>query len=184
MQCFSGEPDEFKVLNHGDFWSSNIMQRYTQDYKTGGKREINRIRFVDFQMCKWATPAIDLWQLIICSADINCRFRYINEFVYTYHTHLIKSLKFLESTAPVPTLKELVQNMIKHGFWAYFAAFNHLVLILMPPEKRINLTRLLQPDEEGDEARMNAFTNPLYVDAAKQILPFLHSNGILNFNKS
>lgn len=182
MKCFHGEPDEFKVLNHGDFWSSNIMVNYAHNHRfTKNSSGINQIRFVDFQMCKWATPALDLWQIIICSARENYRARYFNFYLQVYHNHLVRTLNFLKFTKLIPTLEDLTHTMIKYGFWGYFATFNHLVLILLPPEERLNLSKLLQPGEEGDRIRKKAFTNPMYVKAVKEILPFFHRKGILDF---
>lgn len=45
------------VLVHGDFWLNNIMF----------KRHSNSIRFLDFQLTIFASPAIDL-HLFICSS--------------------------------------------------------------------------------------------------------------------
>ncbi|XP_037952115.1 uncharacterized protein LOC119682694 [Teleopsis dalmanni] len=117
MGCFNTDPNEFKVLNHGDFWSSNIMQNYTS---TG---EINQIRFIDFQLCKWGSPAQDLWEVIMCSSESNLRIREFDNFVRIYHTHLLKCLRLLQSTKPLPKLRELHISMLKHGFWGLFSLF-------------------------------------------------------------
>lgn len=185
MHCFRGEANEFKVLIHGDFWSNNIMLNYSHNHKksidgsNGGW--INQIRFVDYQMCKWATPAIDLWQLIVCSAELKGRARFFDYYLYTYHNHLVKSLKLLESKIQPPTLDDLNQSMIKYGFWGYFATFNHLVLISLPIQMKIDISKLLVPGEEGDRIRKKVFTNPIYVKAVQEILPFFRSRGILHF---
>ncbi|XP_075145281.1 uncharacterized protein LOC142220178 [Haematobia irritans] len=177
MQCFNGDPQDFKVLNHGDFWSSNIMINYIS--KPGVQNDVNQIRFVDFQMCKWASPAIDLWQLIICSVESNLRIRNFDLFIRIYHTHLLKSLQFLKYNKPMPLLSDLHISMLKYGFWGYFTTFTHLVLILLPSDKEASLLKLMQPGEEGDKFRMKAFTNPLYVRAVLDIFPFLYRRGIL-----
>ncbi|XP_065366619.1 uncharacterized protein LOC135959585 [Calliphora vicina] len=179
MQCFSGETNEFKVLNHGDFWSSNIMLNYTS--KGAATSDINQIRFVDFQMCKWASPAMDLWELIICSVESNLRIRNFDLFIRIYHTHLLKSLKFLKYEKPMPLLSDLHISMLRHGFWGYFTSFTHLVMILLPSDKEASLLKLMQPSEDGEKFRMKAFTNPLYVRAILDILPFLYRRGILEF---
>lgn len=164
------------------------MLNYTHNRKVSidgltGSR-INQIRFVDYQMCKWATPAIDLWQLIVCSVELKGRARFFDYYLYTYHSHLVKSLKLLQSKTETPTLDDLTHSMIKHGFWGYFATFNHLVLISLPIDLKIDIKKILEPGEEGDRIRMKVFTNPTYVRAVKEILPFFRSRGILNFATS
>lgn len=111
MRCFNADPKEFKVLNHGDFWSSNILMNYVHN------GEINQVRFIDFQMCKWGSPAQDLWELIICSTDSNLRINEFDTFIFIYHTHLVKCLKLLGYAKPLPKLRDLHIKMLEHGFW-------------------------------------------------------------------
>lgn len=113
-RCFNNNPQEFKVLNHGDFWSSNIMLSYTQS------GEINQLRFVDFQLCKWGSPAQDLWELIICSAKHSIRIECFDSFIRIYHTHLVRCLKTLNFSERLPLLRDLHMSMIKYGFWGRY----------------------------------------------------------------
>ncbi|XP_067646954.1 uncharacterized protein [Eurosta solidaginis] len=178
MSCFNSEPNEFKVLNHGDFWSSNVMLNYTSN------GEVNQIRFVDFQLGKWGPPAQDLWALIVCSVKCNLRISEFEHFIRIYHTHLLKCLKIFNYAKPPPKLRDLHISMLKYGFWGYSTAFTHLVLILLPSDKEASLLKLIQPGEEGDKFRLKAYTNPLYVRAMLDILPFLYRRGALDFISS
>ncbi|KAH8312777.1 hypothetical protein KR044_012888 [Drosophila immigrans] len=174
-RCFNCEPQEFKVLNHGDLWSGNILMNATLAC------DIKDLRFVDFQRCRWGSPAQDLWELIICSSHHSLRIKQFDYFVRIYHTHLVLCLKLLNYSKPLPLLKELHMSMIKHGFWGYYTTFTHLVFILLPVDKDISLPKLILPGEEGDRVRAKAYANPLYVRAALSILPFLHRRGLLEF---
>ncbi|XP_020811425.1 uncharacterized protein LOC110186561 [Drosophila serrata] len=174
-RCFNNNPQEFKVLNHGDFWSSNIMLSYTQS------GEINQLRFVDFQLCKWGSPAQDLWELIIGSAKHSIRIQHFDCFIRIYHSHLVRCLKILNYGERMPMLRELHMKMIKYGFWGYFTTFTHLVFILLPVDTEASLMKLTQPGEEGDRFRSKLYTNPLYVRAVLSIFPFLYRRGILDF---
>ncbi|KAH8390808.1 hypothetical protein KR200_000922, partial [Drosophila serrata] len=173
-RCFNNNPQEFKVLNHGDFWSSNIMLSYTQS------GEINQLRFVDFQLCKWGSPAQDLWELIIGSAKHSIRIQHFDCFIRIYHSHLVRCLKILNYGERMPMLRELHMKMIKYGFWGYFTTFTHLVFILLPVDTEASLMKLTQPGEEGDRFRSKLYTNPLYVRAVLSIFPFLYRRGILD----
>lgn len=173
--CFNSYPQEFKVLNHGDLWSGNILLNATLAC------DINDLCFVDFQRCRWGPPAQDLWELIICSAHHSIRIKQFDYFIRIYHTHLIQSLKLLKYAKPLPLLKELHMSMIKYGFWGYFTTFTHLVLILLPVDEDASLPKLMQPGEDGDRVRSKVYSNPLYVRSALSIFPFLHRRGLLEF---
>lgn len=54
------------VLNHGDFWSSNIMFLYDSN------RTIKNVKLIDLQFCRWSTPAFDLHMFFNTSVrDLN-----------------------------------------------------------------------------------------------------------------
>lgn len=42
------------VLNHGDFWGNNLLYYYD------GDSNISDVRLIDWQFCRWTTPAMDL----------------------------------------------------------------------------------------------------------------------------
>lgn len=113
-RCFHNDPQEFKVLNHGDLWSGNIL------LSNSLACDIKDLRFVDFQRCKWGSPAQDLWELIICSSHHSLRIKHFDYFVRIYHTHLVQCLQLLHYAKPLPQLKELHMSMIKYGFWGRF----------------------------------------------------------------
>lgn len=87
------------------------MLSYTQS------GEINQLRFVDFQLCKWGSPAQDLWGLIIGSAKHSIRIQHFDCFIRIYHSHLVRCLKILNYGERMPMLRELHMKMIKYGFW-------------------------------------------------------------------
>ena len=69
----------------------------------------------------------------------------------------------------------------KFLFTAFFAILNHLSLILLPSDKNSNLDTMMANNEAGIEFRKKLFTNPLYVEAIRQWLPFYHNKGIFDF---
>ncbi|KAG6558538.1 EcKinase 13, partial [Microplitis demolitor] len=54
---------EFNVLNHGDYWVNNMLFKYND------RGNVVDHVFVDFQMCNYGTPAIDLQYFFNTSAS-------------------------------------------------------------------------------------------------------------------
>ena len=61
VENLNPECSSFNVLNHGDYWTNNIMFKYD---KYG---IIKNAKMLDFQMCRWSNPAIDLIYFTITS---------------------------------------------------------------------------------------------------------------------
>lgn len=100
----------FNVLNHGDSWCNNIMFKY----KNG---EVDSTLFVDLQLCKWGSPAQDLWYVIVSSASLDIKVKEFDHFIQIYHERLSESLNLLDYSKPVPTLRDVHVMMIKGGIW-------------------------------------------------------------------
>ncbi|XP_043651972.1 uncharacterized protein LOC122619240 isoform X1 [Drosophila teissieri] len=170
------DENEFNVLNHGDCWSNNIMF----NYKDNG--EIDRTLFVDLQIGKWGSPAQDLWYLITTSASLDIKVKEFDHFIYIYHQRLAECLKLLNYSKPIPTLRDLHVMMLKYGYWGPLTALGVMVATLMPTDKDSNIKMMMSPGPEGDALRYRTFSNPYYVKAMKQLLPFFDNKGLLKSN--
>lgn len=54
----------YNVLNHGDFHIRNMM------FKRGSDGRVEEVKFLDFQLSHWGSPALDLAYLIHINGDI------------------------------------------------------------------------------------------------------------------
>ncbi|ALC47966.1 CG31288 [Drosophila busckii] len=179
-QCLSSmevDPEEFNTLTHGDFWSSNLMC----NYKPSGS--INQLILVDFQICKWGSPAIDLLFFLSLSAANDIRIKKFDYFVRIYWDRLIECLKLLKYKKKLPKLRDIHGSMYKknNSFYAFFALFNHLPLILFPSEKNSNLHELMGDSEEAERLRQRIASNPALCDVLKDTYPFFYNRGLFNF---
>ncbi|KAM7360748.1 uncharacterized protein ACRADG_007453 [Cochliomyia hominivorax] len=170
--------NKFNVLTHGDFWSSNIMFAYNSN------DELKDLIFLDFQICKWGSPAEDLLFFITISADKDIRIREFDHFIDIYYERLVACLKVLGFKKPLPKLRDLHKDLYdqKNSFYAFFACFNHLPAILLPTDKDASIQSFSRPDEIGEKFRMKAFTNPLYVETMREVYPFYFRRGLFNFS--
>ncbi|XP_061393303.1 uncharacterized protein LOC133328773 [Musca vetustissima] len=169
--------NSFNVLCHGDFWSSNIMFNYLPN------GEINETLPLDFQICKWGSPAEDLLFFITISPSADIRIKEFDHFVAIYHKRLVECLKVLGYKKRIPTLRDLHCDMFdkKNSFYAFFACFNHLPGIMLPSDKDSNIHTFSRGDAIGEEFRRRAYANPLLVSVLKDLFPFYHNRGIFNF---
>ncbi|XP_017052339.1 uncharacterized protein LOC108095681 [Drosophila ficusphila] len=172
------DPLAFNTLTHGDFWSSNLMCNYLPN------GEINEVIMVDFQLCKWGSPAQDLLFFITLSAASDIKLKEFDNFVRIYWERLVECLKVLKYQKPLPKLRDLQTSLYQdtNTVYAFIAVFNHLPVIQFPSDKESNLHSLLRDDEEGDRFRMRIFTNSTFCRLMKDIYPFFYNRGIFNFS--
>ncbi|KAH8363173.1 hypothetical protein KR084_006555, partial [Drosophila pseudotakahashii] len=200
-QCLSTleqDPNEFKVLNHGDFWSSNLMSSYLPD------GSLDKLILIDFQITTWGSPAVDLLFFLSLSPAKELRIKEFDHFVRIYWERLIECLKVLKLKKPLPKLRDLQSSMNNkhHSFYgqffkcnlcytifpktsdspaAFFSLLNHLPIILFPTDKDSNLHNMTAETEEGENLRMRLLSNPAFGNVMKELYPFLYNRGILNF---
>ncbi|XP_034488270.1 uncharacterized protein LOC117792306 [Drosophila innubila] len=179
-QCVNSldvDPKDFNTLTHGDFWSSNLMCNYLPNGK------VDQLILVDFQICKWGSPAIDLLFFITLSAAHDIRLKDFDYFICIYWERLIECLKLLNYKKPVPQLRDLQTSLYKknNSFYAFFALMNHLPVILFPSDKDSNLHSLMADTKEAENLRLRITSNPNYGKVMKDLYPFFYNRGLLNF---
>ncbi|XP_058129395.1 uncharacterized protein LOC131290053 [Anopheles ziemanni] len=108
IAAFESDIKGFKVLNHGDFWTNNIMFKYQ------GNELVDAI-FVDFQNCVVGSPIIDLVYFLSSSPAYDVLQKHKDELVFTYHETLVLLLQKMGYLKSVPSLLELQVELLKHG---------------------------------------------------------------------
>uniref|UniRef100_A0A182ISP3 CHK domain-containing protein n=1 Tax=Anopheles atroparvus TaxID=41427 RepID=A0A182ISP3_ANOAO len=108
IAAFESDIKGFKVLNHGDFWTNNIMFKYQ------GKELVDAI-FVDFQNCVVGSPIIDLVYFLASTPAYDVLQQHKDELVFTYHETLVLLLQKMGYLKSVPSLLELQVELLKHG---------------------------------------------------------------------
>ncbi|XP_053694635.1 uncharacterized protein LOC128742328 [Sabethes cyaneus] len=85
------EESKLSVICHGDCWTNNIL------YKYDDKGCISETCFVDFQLIRYGSLALDLAYLIYCCTDASLRKENLQNWLRIYQQQLVKSLKLLGS---------------------------------------------------------------------------------------
>ncbi|KDR21496.1 hypothetical protein L798_02960 [Zootermopsis nevadensis] len=157
------------VLVHGDFWLNNIMF----------KRHSNSIRFLDFQLTIFASPAIDLHLFICSSLTHDVRMHHVDTLLQEYHSTLCNTLIALGYTQPLITLEELHEEFdrkVMYGVWSTICA---APCMLSRPDCGFELDDAL---ERGVTPGPTMFTDD-YKKVVKWMLPVLERQGAFDENE-
>jgi len=109
IEDYTDENCNFKVLNHGDFYTSNILFKY------GEKGQLEDCLFIDYQNCFVGSPAIDLLYFLTTSVAPHVLETNRDELIYTYHDVLDAVLTSLDYKGFKPTLLNLHCELLKKG---------------------------------------------------------------------
>lgn len=99
----------FIVLNHGDNWVNNLM------FKCDQSKQLSDVKFIDFQLSFWGSPANDLIYFLVSSVRDEIKIDNFDDLIQHYHEELICNLKRLSFCHPIPTLYELQMDILQKG---------------------------------------------------------------------
>lgn len=174
IESAKASPNGFNVLCHGDLWTNNFM------YSHDNKNTIEELLLVDFQICQWTSPAIDLLFLLVESPQLELKIKEFDSFVHHYHTHLVENLKKLNYTKKPPTLVGLHIDILERAAISVCLTTGHMAVILLDPNSESNIDNMMKDDETGMNLKKSMYTNPRFVAHMEEILPFFEKKGILD----
>ncbi|XP_050084736.1 uncharacterized protein LOC126570789 [Anopheles aquasalis] len=113
------------VLIHGDFQYKNMLHQIDEN------RRHTDTMLIDYQACNWATPAVDLFNLLDIIADQPVKDNHRDELLMLYHQHFSDLLKRLGFVGKIPTLLDLQLELLRcEGFemfhYAIFTTFRYI----------------------------------------------------------
>ncbi|KAK9512709.1 hypothetical protein O3M35_001074 [Rhynocoris fuscipes] len=99
---FKTDESKFNVLCHGDCWVNNMMFKNGLD----GVTPIS-VKFLDFQLTFYNSPAFDLHYFLSSSANLEVRRKNIPKLLEVYHETLCKQLECYKYEGKIISLDEL-----------------------------------------------------------------------------
>uniref|UniRef100_A0A182R179 CHK kinase-like domain-containing protein n=1 Tax=Anopheles farauti TaxID=69004 RepID=A0A182R179_9DIPT len=113
------------VLIHGDFHSKNMLHQVDAD-----GRHTDTI-LLDYQICSWTTPAIDLYYLLDMIPSQEVKDRHRSELILMYHQQYSDFLKRMGYLGKIPTLLDLQIELLRNAalelfHYAVFTSFRYM----------------------------------------------------------
>jgi hypothetical protein len=143
--------EPFAAFIHNDFWVNNVMFQYMQgriDTPTG-------IKFVDFQLTQFSSPAKDLIFFIYSSAKLDVIDKHYEDLVLLYHCEFTNCLKKLGCSTDPFSFQKLQEEINVFGS----SEFAHILMMLkficadqnqLPELSSDNFEELLEVNIGGD----------------------------------
>ncbi|XP_020287044.1 uncharacterized protein LOC109856326 isoform X2 [Pseudomyrmex gracilis] len=116
IELFSYEPEEFCVLNNGDFSTSNLLFPDNSSLP---------LLLQHYQMATYSSPAIDLHHFLNTSPETAVIHDHDEELLQQYLETLTDTMKALNCTTTPPTMKQLKAAMRKRKLYAVLVAMFH-----------------------------------------------------------
>ncbi|XP_049281141.1 uncharacterized protein LOC125762719 [Anopheles funestus] len=113
------------VLIHGDFHGKNMLHKVDDE----GRHEDTIL--LDYQICSWTSPAIDLYYLLDMIPTQEIKDNHRSELIYMYYQQYADLLKRLGYMGKIPTLLDLQIELLRYAglelvHYAIFSSFRYI----------------------------------------------------------
>ncbi|PSN31209.1 hypothetical protein C0J52_25883 [Blattella germanica] len=168
--------DSLNVLNHGDCWTNNMMFIYN---KENGK--VEDVRFVDFQIARFSSPALDLQYLMCNCPNDEVRLFHRDTLLEEYHSEFCETLKDLNQDPNILTLQQLKDEFAEKDMFGLYTLLTVLVVIVAEESAAPDLEKVKNEDGElNEETPMSdAYAGKRYREILQKMLPFYEKKGLL-----
>lgn len=106
--------NRYSVIGHGDCWTPNFMINST---KVDGKDIPVKAKMIDYQLCRYASPVLDISFFIYSCTTQDIRDKYFDDLIKTYHDALTEIIRDFGSNPeflfPMSALK--VRMVVAHA---------------------------------------------------------------------
>ncbi|XP_039289014.1 uncharacterized protein LOC111046104 [Nilaparvata lugens] len=159
-----------KVLNHGDFWTNNIL------FKHDGDGKILDLKLVDFQFTRFVSPAMDLQLFFVTSLSDRSDIGHLTE---TYRVTLNSKLP----STITPLGRAHIQAELDR-----FETFGFIVAACFLPGAVINRQQIINYDDTTEEQFSSGaeesphnfmYRDATYLSMIEPLLMHYHGRGLL-----
>ncbi|XP_067004299.2 uncharacterized protein [Anabrus simplex] len=170
------QPGGFHVLTHGDCWINNYLFKYSS------VGEPTDVRFVDFQLSRLGSPAMDLTYFLYSSSQNEVRASHLDEVLKMYHTQLCETLGALGCSTDVFSFQDLKNEMKRVALYGLFAATSILPIVVADAEETPDMAEVTEEDMSNEETSPweKTLNNPRFREAFQQMLLHFDKMGVFD----
>ena len=169
--------NSFNVLNHGDCWVNNMLFHYNPE---NGK--VDDVRFVDFQISRYSSPALDLHYFLCNCPNNDVRMHHKDTLLEEYHRELYEYCKVLKVESDVITLDQLKNEYEEKNFFGLLTACTVLCVIIADAESMPDTKDLTEKDMENNVFSRNAVRGRRFRDIFQKLLVYYDEKGLFECN--
>ncbi|XP_055588037.1 uncharacterized protein LOC129740403 [Uranotaenia lowii] len=167
--------DGFRVLNHADLWSNNILFRYDSN-----KVPLDAV-FVDYQLSFISSPGIDLNYSLMNCPTFEVREFQKDALLEVYYRQLVDSLKKLNYSS-IPTVKDVQKEYKRMEYFGLVSAISILPIVTMdcvPDDLDVSFDALAD-ERKAEQLRLFQYNGARYRKAITVVLERFHREGLLD----
>ncbi|KAJ6638157.1 hypothetical protein Bhyg_10890 [Pseudolycoriella hygida] len=144
--------EPYAVVCHGDCWNNNLLFKYDSNGKPNG------IRFLDWQIARYASPACDISHYLFCCTTKKLRDQHYESLLKIYYKSFSDLLNRLGSDAEkLFSFEALLNEMKKNGRYGILIAMVLLPLITSVADDIPDLDEVSEKIRRGDKLDAKLF---------------------------
>ncbi|XP_054288251.1 uncharacterized protein LOC129003930 [Macrosteles quadrilineatus] len=132
IEIVKPKKEGLNVMNHGDLWNNNMMFKHSES------GEVEEVKFIDFQVLRYMSPAIDILYFTWTSADEEVRENRLQELYDIYLQELNECLQLLGCKERY-TSEELWQDLKSSVDFALVVACQTLPMTLAEEKDALDM---------------------------------------------
>ncbi|XP_075228503.1 uncharacterized protein LOC142328597 isoform X2 [Lycorma delicatula] len=129
--------DEINVFIHGDFWTTNILYNYDDE------NHINDVKLIDFQFCRWGSPAMDLHMFFNTSVRNRGDIQELKTIYVNYFNENILESKKL-------TIEKLNASLHRLDCFGLMIAVSTMPICTLDSKNALNFDNVTEDDYSND----------------------------------
>ncbi|XP_059611454.1 uncharacterized protein LOC132258253 [Phlebotomus argentipes] len=163
----------YNVLNHGDFHFRNMM------FKTDRLGSAYDFMLVDYQVCIWGSPALDVIYALYMVASKDTLEQHREDLLSHYYSEFVEAHRVLGIREKPPSRLDFNTELVRHGILEMIIAVCFMPYVHVDFSK-ISMDELMANGEASEDARKKIYGHPDYKKAIQLLLPDYLAKGFLD----
>ncbi|ETN65118.1 Juvenile hormone-inducible protein [Anopheles darlingi] len=165
----------YRVLNHGDLWSNNMLFKYD-----GTSHKVQDVVFVDLQISFYSSPGVDLNYALSNCPNYETRAR-LDELIAVYYRSFSSTLEQLNYPS-IPSLEQVKREIRRLEFFSLVCIVSILPIVLMDKtEELVADFDSLVDETKSQKAREIQYNGANYQRIVRPMLEEFNRRQLLDF---